>query len=49
MRRYRLSSHAKYDLKVHLVWCRKYRKRVLTGQVATRVRDLLRQIAAENE
>ena len=34
---------------VHVVWCPKYRKRVLTGQVATRVRDLLRQIAAENE
>jgi putative transposase len=49
MRRYRLGSHAKYDLKVHLVWCPKYRKRVLTGQVATRVRDLLRQVAAENE
>jgi putative transposase len=49
MRRYRLGSHAKYDLKVHLVWCPKYRKRVLTGPVATRVRDLLRQIAAENE
>ena len=31
------------------MWCPKYRKRVLTGQVATRVRDLLRQIAAENE
>jgi Transposase IS200 like len=49
MRRYRLGSHAKYDLKVHLVWCPKYRKRVLTGQVAIRVRDLLRQVAAENE
>src|SRR5580704_15075084 len=49
MRRYRLGSHAKYDLKVHLVWCPKYRKRVLTGPVATRVRDLLRQIADENE
>ena len=49
MRRYRLGSHAKYDLKVHLVWCPKYRKRVLTGPVATRVRDLLRQIAAENK
>jgi putative transposase len=49
MRQYRLGSHAKYDLKVHLVWCPKYRKRVLTGVVATRVRDLLRQIAAENE
>src|SRR5580692_1622813 len=49
MRRYRLGSHTKYDLKVHLVWCPKYRKRVLTGPVATRVRDLLRQIADENE
>jgi len=49
MRRYRLGRHAKYDLKVHLVWCPKYRKRVLTGPVATRVRDLLRQIAVENE
>jgi REP element-mobilizing transposase RayT len=39
----------RYDLKVHLVWCPKYRKRVLTGPVATRVRDFLRQIAAENE
>jgi REP-associated tyrosine transposase len=29
------------------VWCPKYRKRVLTGQVAIRVRDLLRQVAAE--
>lgn len=28
MRRYRLGSHAKYDLKVHLVWCPKYRKRM---------------------
>ena len=49
MRRYRLGSHSKYDLKVHLVWFPKYRKRVLTGVVATRLRDLLRQIAAENE
>jgi putative transposase len=49
MRRYRLGSHAKDDLKVHLVWVPKYRKRVLTGPVAVRVRDLLRQIAMEND
>ena len=49
MRRYRLGSHSRYDLKVHLVWVPKYRKRVLTGAVAVRVRDLLRQIAAEND
>jgi transposase IS200 family protein len=31
------------------VWIPKYRKAVLTGEVAIRVRDLLRQIAAEHE
>src|SRR5262249_4610126 len=49
MRRYRMGAHAKYDLKVHIVWVPKYRKRILTGPVAVRTRDLLRQIATENE
>jgi putative transposase len=44
-----LGAHTKTDLKVHLVWIPKYRKAVLTGEVAHRVRDLLRQIAAEHE
>jgi len=33
----------------YLIWIPKYRKRVLTGQVAIRARDLLRQIALEHE
>ena len=49
MRRYRTNSHSKYDLKVHLIWVPKYRKRVLTGAVAERVRDVLRQISMEHE
>ncbi len=49
MRRYQLGAHTKTDLKVHLVWIPKYRKRVLTGQVAIRTRDILRQIAVEHE
>ncbi|MCB1883740.1 MAG: IS200/IS605 family transposase, partial [Geminicoccaceae bacterium] len=49
MRRYQLGAHTKTDLKVHLVWVPKYRKRVLTGQVAIRTRDVLRQIAVEHE
>ena len=49
MRHYTLGAHTKTDLKVHLVWVPKYRKRVLTGQVAIRVRDILRQIAMEHE
>jgi putative transposase len=49
MRSYRLNTHSKYDLKVHLIWIPKYRKRVLTGQVAERTRDILRQICMEHE
>jgi len=49
MRRYKLGAYTKTDLKVHLIWIPKYRKKVLTGQVAIRTRDLLRQIAMEHE
>ncbi len=49
MRSYRKNSHSKYDLKVHLVWIPKYRKRVLTGKVSDRARDLLRQVCMEHE
>ena len=34
---------------MHLVWIPKYRKKVLVGAVAVRVRDLIRQIAIEHE
>ena len=49
MRNYRLGAHTKTDLKVHLVWVTKYRKPVLKGEIAVRVRDLIRQIAMEHE
>jgi putative transposase len=49
MKRYQLGAHTKHDLKVLLVWIPKYRKKVLTGEVALRVRDLIRQIAMEHE
>ena len=49
MRRYKIGSHTKTDLKVHLIWIPKYRKRVSTGEAAIRARDILRQIAMEHE
>jgi putative transposase len=49
MRRYQLGAHTKSDLKVHLIWIPKYRKKVLLGPVAIRGRDVLRQIAMEHE
>ena len=47
MRRYQLGAHTRTDLQVHVVWSPQYRKRVLTGHVALRVGDLLRQSAVE--
>jgi len=49
VRRYRKGADTTYDVKVHLVWVPKYRKKVLIGPVAVRVRDLIRQIAMEHE
>ena len=49
MRLYKIGSHTKTDLKVHVVWIPKYRKKVLNDEVAIRARDILRQIAIEHE
>ena len=43
---YRKTSHSVYDLKYHIVWITKYRKPVLKGEVAIRVRELVRQTCA---
>jgi putative transposase len=44
MENYRESSHTVYDLKYHIVWITKYRKPILTGDIATRARELIREI-----
>ena len=44
MQSYKSGSHTRYDLKDHIVWITKYRKPVMIGQVAERLRDLIRQI-----
>ena len=40
---YRYGSHTVYNIEYHFVWVTKYRYHVLTGDVALRVRDLVRQ------
>src|SRR5258706_11286878 len=49
MRHYRTTSHSRYDIKVHLVFIPKYRKKVLYGQVGEATRDLIRQICTEQD
>ena len=49
MQLYSSHGHTKSDLKVHLVWIPKYRRRILVGEVGETVRDLLRRISSELE
>ena len=47
--RYRRSAGSVFSLKYHLVWCPKYRRKVLVGPVADDLRTLLHQKATELE
>ena len=49
MAEYRQSAHAVFDLKYHMIWCTKYRKKVLRARIAERARDLILQICAKCE
>jgi putative transposase len=40
---YRYGSHTVFNIEYHFVWVTKYRYQVLKGDVALRVRDLVRQ------
>ncbi|GJQ59311.1 MAG: IS200/IS605 family transposase [Candidatus Scalindua sp. AMX11] len=44
MGRFNKLAHAVYDCKYHLVWCPKYRFRILTGEVGMSVRDIIKQL-----
>ena len=44
MMNYRTGPHTKYKIEYHFVWITKYRYHVLTGETATRMRELIRQI-----
>jgi putative transposase len=49
MKEYRKGSHSLFDLKAHIVWIVKYRKPVLYGEEALRLRELIRRICSELE
>jgi putative transposase len=45
--RYRVNAGSVFSLKYHLVWCPKYRKRILVNALEKRLRELLYQKAKE--
>ena len=46
---YRAGSHSRYDIKVHVVWITKYRRKILKGDISVRVRELIREICKAND
>ena len=49
MEYYRKTSHTTFGCTYHIVWITKYRYPVMIGDIAVRVRDLVRQICSENQ
>jgi len=46
--RYKKNSSAVYSLKYHIVWCPKYRRKVLIYPINTRLKTLIAEIAEEH-
>jgi REP-associated tyrosine transposase len=41
------TAHTVYQLAYHFVWVPKYRRKILTGDVAKRLKEIIREICAE--
>ena len=39
--KYKTNNNVVYSCKYHVVWCPKYRRKVLTGEVETRLKELI--------
>jgi putative transposase len=48
MARYQTGAHTKHRLQYHLVWIPKYRKRVLRGKIAIRLKRLMYEACRVN-
>lgn len=44
---YKSKNKVVYSCKYHVVWCSKYRRKVLTDGIDTRLKDLVQSICAE--
>lgn len=49
MSRYRRNAGATFSLKYHLVWCPKYRRKVLVPPYDARLKEIIAEVAAEAE
>ena len=48
-KRFKSGKHVVYNLGYHIIWCPKYRKAILTGEIEKRLKELLSEKAKEEE
>ncbi|RXI67477.1 IS200/IS605 family transposase, partial [Clostridium tetani] len=48
-KKYKSNNNIVYSCKYHIVWCPKYRRKVLIGNVETRLKELLIETCADIE
>ncbi|MEI6430887.1 MAG: IS200/IS605 family transposase [bacterium] len=46
---YKSNNNVMYSCKYHVVFCPKYRRKVLTGQIAERLKEIVQGVADESE
>ena len=46
---YKSNRNVVYSCKYHVVWCPKYRRKVLINGADARLKELIREVAAEHQ
>jgi putative transposase len=49
MENYRKGAHTVHDIKFHFVWITKYRYKILVGDIAIRVRGIIREVCMASD
>ena len=49
MRAFKSLNNITYSCKYHVVWCPKYRRKVLLGPVEVRLKDIITEVCAERD
>lgn len=47
--KYKSNNNIVYSNKYHVVWCPKYRRKVLVGDVELRLKDIVKEVCLEKE
>lgn len=46
---YKSNNNISYSCKYHIVWCPKYRKKVLVGEVEKRLKQIIKEVSEETK